>query len=298
MYRNKWKIYSAVTISTLLWGISFVWSKKALSVYSPFTIITFRLIISGFLLCSIGFISKQLKKINSKTFFKLFLLAFCEPFSYFIGESYGLTYVSPTVASIVISTIPLFSTFFAYLIFNERFSFYNFSGIIMSIAGVSMAIIKEDFSLKAPFTGILFLFLSVFSATAYSVIIVKIPKDINIYTIITYQGVIGSVLLLPLFLIFDYDKFIETGFVWDAIIPIIELAVFASSLAFMLFTYAIRHLGIVRTNTFANIIPVFTAIFSFILLDEHFSILNILGILVVIVGLLVAQRKSGTEKLR
>ena len=48
------------------------------------------------------------------------MLALFEPFLYFLGESFGLTYVSATVGSVLISTIPVFATIGAWLIFREK----------------------------------------------------------------------------------------------------------------------------------------------------------------------------------
>jgi len=34
-------------------------------------------------------------------------MAFFEPFLYFIGESFGLVYISSTIAAVIVATIPL-----------------------------------------------------------------------------------------------------------------------------------------------------------------------------------------------
>jgi drug/metabolite transporter (DMT)-like permease len=70
------------------------------------------------------------------------------------------------------------------------------------------------------------------------------------------------------------------------------LAILASSLAFMLFTYGIKELGIVKANTISNSIPVFTTIFAYFLLDEQLTIINGLGIIIVLTGLLLSQLKK------
>ena len=59
--------------------------------------------------------------------------------------------------------------------------------------------------------------------------------------------------------------------------PIIELSVFASCGAFILFAYSVRNMGITRANVFSNIIPVLTALFSFILLGDKLTFQNITG---------------------
>ena len=79
--------------------------------------------------------------------------------------------------------------------------------------------------------------------------------------------------------------------------PIIELAVFASCGAFILFAYSVRNMGITKANVFSNCIPVFTALFSFILLGDKLTFQNMVGMAIVIAGLFMSQmngRKKST----
>jgi drug/metabolite transporter (DMT)-like permease len=78
--------------------------------------------------------------------------------------------------------------------------------------------------------------------------------------------------------------------------PIIELSIFASCGAFILFAYSVSHMGITKANVFSNSIPVFTALFSFILLGEKLTAQNILGMTIVIVGLFMSQMNGMKKK--
>ena len=76
---------------------------------------------------------------------------------------------------------------------------------------------------------------------------------------------------------------------WSAIEPIIKLAVFGSTLAFILFTQVIRNVGLSVANLYANFIPVFTTIVAYFVLDEAITIRKVIGIVIVISGLLLSQ---------
>jgi drug/metabolite transporter (DMT)-like permease len=75
-------------------------------------------------------------------------------------------------------------------------------------------------------------------------------------------------------------------------IPIIELSVFASCGAFILFAFSVRNMGISKANVFTNCIPVFTALFSFILLGDKLTVQNIIGMVIVITGLFMSQMNN------
>ena len=69
----------------------------------------------------------------------------------------------------------------------------------------------------------------------------------------------------------------------------VQLAIFASSLAFICYIHVVGKLGVSRANIFTNLIPIFTAIFSFFLLDEKFNVAKIIGIAIVIGGVFLSQ---------
>lgn len=260
--------------------------------YKPIMTVFFRLIISTASLLLFNLWLKHLKKVRGKDLRMLFLLSFLQPFAYFIGESYGLTYVSATVAAVIIATIPLFSPIAAYYFFREKISAINIFGIFISIFGVVMVILKPDLSLSAEPIGIMCLAFAVVAAIASSIVLVKLSGKYNVYTIITYQNAIGTLWFLPAFLIFDLKYFLQIGFKAEPFIAIFELAIFASSVSYILFTYSVKKLGVTKANTFSNIIPAFTALFSFFLLDEKLTIINITGICVVVAGLFMSQVKQ------
>jgi drug/metabolite transporter (DMT)-like permease len=150
-------------------------------------------------------------------------------------------------------------------------------------------LINPDFSLNASPKGVLLLFLAVFAAVAYSVIIRKISHEYNPVTIITHQNLIGAVYFLPLFLVFDFQHFITVTPTRELIMALLQLSVFASTLAYVFYIIAIKGIGVIKANVFANLIPVFTGFFSFLILGETFTVLKIAGMLLVLFGVVVSQ---------
>ena len=70
---------------------------------------------------------------------------------------------------------------------------------------------------------------------------------------------------------------------------LIALAVLCSSIAFVAFTIATREIGVSKVNVFANLIPVFTGVFSFVVIGEELNMQKILGIVIVVGGLFFSQ---------
>ncbi len=279
------------------WSFSFIWFKIASEIYLPLTIVFIRLVIAVILLTTFLFFTRgfiRIKKEDRKLFF---LLSLFEPFFYFLGESYGLTYVSATVGSVIISTIPVVATLGAWIFFKERLKLINYAGIVLSFIGVLIFIINRDGTVSFNIKGLVLLFFAVFSAVGYNLTLSRLVGTYNPVFIVTVQNIIGALLFLPVFLISDFHQFINTPLVIKSFIPILELSVFASCGAFILFAYSMRSMGITRANVFTNCIPILTAIFSFFILDDKLTIQNIIGMLVVIAGLFMSQMNGRQKKI-
>ena len=132
--------------------------------YEPIAIVFVRLVLSVSLLSTYLFITGRFIKIQKHDRKYFLMLAVFEPFLYFLGESFGLTYVSSTVGSVLISTIPVFATIGSWIFFKERLKTINYAGILISFIGVLVFIINRDGTLSYNLKGLALLFVAVFSA--------------------------------------------------------------------------------------------------------------------------------------
>jgi len=279
----------------VFWALSFIWFKQANVTFRPVTIIFFRLVISITILTTWLFAKKKFVRIRKEDRKFFFMLAFFEPFLYFIGESFGLTYVSATAGSVIISTIPVLATIGAWILFRERLRAINYAGIVLSFTGVLVFLVNGSGSLSFNPKGVALLGLAVFSAVSYNLILSKLVSNYAPVFIVNFQNSIGVLLFLPLFLIGDFKTLSDTPITLVSLLPIFKLAVFASCGAFILFAFSVRNIGVTRANVFTNFIPVFTAIFSFFILKEKLTAQNIAGMIIVVAGLFMSQM-NGREK--
>jgi drug/metabolite transporter (DMT)-like permease len=284
--------YGAALLAMFFWSFSFVWFKVAYKAYEPMTVVLFRLSMAAALILLFSKMTGKLQRLRKEDLGWMVLLSFFEPFLYFMGESFGLKYISSTVAAVVISTIPLFTTLAAWYFHKERMSRMNIAGLGVSFAGVSLVVFDTAYGLSASPLGLALEFLAVLAAIGYAVVLKRLTATYNGYTIISYQNLLGVFMFFPFWLIFESSSMLGTPFNAEAFSAILKLAVFASILAFIFFTYSVRHLGINKSNMFVNLIPVFVAVFSFLILGDQINIQKATGILIVISGLFLAGMKS------
>lgn len=284
--------YSWALAAMLFWGFSFIWSSQLLKYYQPVTIILVRLVLSSALLFAIIHLFSKPETILRKDFGLILLSSLFNPFLYFLGENYGLKYSSPTVAAVVIATIPVFSPLVAWLTLREKLTPVNFVGIGVSFAGVIIMLVGRDFSLNTDVRGVLSLFGAVLAALFYSVLLRRLTSKYSALTLIAWQNLIGIFLFLPLFLAFDAGTVLSVKLNAEIIIAVLLLSIFASSVSFVFFAHSVKLIGVSKSNIFSNLIPVFTAIFSYFLLAEVLTYQKIAGIGLVIAGVYLSERNK------
>lgn len=274
----------------LFWGLSFIWSSVLLTYYQPVTIIFIRLILSTAFLFTILWFSGMKRMVARRDYGLLILSAFFNPFLYFLCENYGLKLSSPTIAAVIIATIPLFSPLIAFFAVKERLTLLNLGGIVISFFGVIVMLVTPDLSLSGDVNGVLFLFGAVVSALFFSVLLKKLTNKYSALMLVAWQNLIGIFLFFPIFLIYEAKTAISIPINNQIISSFLLLSILASSAAFVLFAHTVKLIGVSKANIYSNLIPVFTAFFSYFLIGESFNIQKTIGIVLVIGGVFLSER--------
>jgi drug/metabolite transporter (DMT)-like permease len=274
----------------MFFSLSFVWFKVANESYGPLTIIFFRLVVSSLFLLVLNSVSRKLMIPTRQEWLLIILLGFFEPFLYFICESYGLQLLSSTVGAVIISTIPLVSPFATFLFMKEPISGRYLLCVLVSFFGVALVVMQPTDGVLVSWLGVLLMCGAVCAGVAYSVVLHKIPLRLNILSVLTYQNIIGAICFAPLWGVIEYKRFMNTPVDSSGVVAILKLSIVVSTLAYMFFSYSVRRLGVNRANMFLNMIPVFTAIFAWVILGENLTFLKGIGICITIVGLSLAAR--------
>ncbi|MDY6074404.1 MAG: DMT family transporter [Bacteroidales bacterium] len=298
-------VHIAGVIAMIIWGLSFIWSSQTYKSLNPTATIFLRLVIATVFFSAILFSFRLNEKIR-REHLKLFAVAaLFEPFLYFIFEGYGLIYTSPIISSAIIAMIPLVTPIAAAIFLKERLSAMNIVGLIVSFTGVIVMLLNKDMEFSASPLGIMFLFLTVLVAVGYSIALIKLTHLYKPMTVTWMQNIIGMIYFIPL--VFIMEKFMPSDFgnVRAYIVPLVCLGIFCSAIAYALWAYAYSKLGASKANVYTNLIPVFTAIFSYIILifnrdnmdisdieAYELNVQKIAGIALVVGGLFLSQKKS------
>lgn len=303
---EKYVAVTALIVSMIIWSVSGIAIKHALLVLPPLTMIVLRFVPSVLLMFIIGLLCRKsslfaLQKIDRKDW-PLFLIAgFCQPFLYYLLETFTYDALhSPTIAETLLSTSPLLSPIFAAVLLREQVTRNNIIGILVSTAGVfALTLIgSKDYSI-GNYWGILLAFGAVSAAVIDSIMMRKVPAKYTSLTFIFYAQLVSLLFFIPLWLwkegpqaITNLQFTIDQSQLVVALGCVAYLTVFASVIAFILFCAALRKVGVTQANAFNNIRPAFTALWMFLFFGEQLPVGKWVGIVLIIVGLFVCQKKE------
>ncbi len=291
---KKISTHLSMSVATLFWGLSFIAIKIALRSYSPVTLVTVRLFFVAVILATIFLLSRGLDNLPARKDIPLLLfIGFLNPFLAFLLETTGMQYVTASLTSVMMSTVPLFTPLAAFIILQERVGLFNIIGLLLSFVGICFIILSRGAEIDYTIKGLIFLTCAVFSGVLYTVIAKKLLDHYATLTIVTFQQIFGFLMYIPVFLITGTDDlFLKGSFDATGFLSILFLAVFPSSISYYIFNAGIKKIGPTRANAYLNLTPVITAIASYFILREAVSPLKAAGIIIVITGLFLSQRKK------
>lgn len=293
--KTKATAYLAASGTVLLWGMSYIWSDRLLDAGIPVEFfVPVRTLLAGVLLLVLNKAARLDMRMRKKDIGKFLLLALCMPLVYFICETYGLQLTqSPTITSLIIATNPLFAMGAGMLIFKEHFSRLNILGVFVTLAGLFLVTWTRTETGPWFWAGVAVLFLAVISEVSQIAFTKSLSSTYAPSVIVMYQFLLGAVLFLPLFLSkgmahFDASLYLS----WKVVYPTLALALLCSATAFTFWAYAIARLGVAHTSVFLAVVPLVTAVLSFLFGDERLALLQWTGLAVGLVGIYLTQTES------
>lgn len=297
VHPSKVLTYIASIFAITLWGMSYIWTDKLIALNIPiFYFVFVRILMAGLVLFLFNTAYGRIKRIQRQDLPKFLLLAFFEPFIYFICETFGLKLTgSPTLSAMVIATIPIFSIGAGIIFFKEKVNFINIIGILFSLVGIIMVAMAKGALGEHFIWGVVLLLVAVISEVGHASITKSLAGNYSSQIIVMYQFLIGAIYLFPLFIWKGIDGFnFEVYFSAEVWYPLICLAILCSSLAFSLWVSTIKNLGVAKSSIFSALIPVAAAIIAWVLGHEYLNSRQWIGIVVSTAGVIMSQYTKKT----
>ncbi|MFC3031960.1 DMT family transporter [Pseudoalteromonas fenneropenaei] len=275
--------------ATLLWGSSFIALKYAIAVYDPNVVIFFRML-TTLLLCSLLYRYSLRFSYQAGDWRYLLAMSLAEPCLYFMFEGHALEYTSASQAGVIVACLPLIVATLAYFILKERLSKSIVAGFVLCISGSIGLTLLSPSSEQAPnpLLGNTLEFLAMVCAAFYTISVKRLATRYSPLALIGMQGLSGSIffaVFLPFSTLPDFTQ-LDT----NALLAVLYLGSVVTLGAYGLYNYAISRVSVLTAAAYSNLVPVFTLMFSALLLSERLTMAQWSAIALVFVGVVVSQR--------
>jgi drug/metabolite transporter (DMT)-like permease len=276
--------YIFAVFTVMMWSMNIIYSKYLAGLLTPSEISFLRWFIALFLMIPITLPS--LKR-DFRKLFRLWKIVLLMALSG-LGVQNWLIYCAGYTASATnMSLISILGPVFLIMLSGQKISFLQTVGVVASIGGVMMIILRGHFSNLEDFrfvSGDFYMLGSAFLFAVYALVQHRLPEDVDQKSLLTAAIVVSALM----FFFPAYDEFAKTSWlsmpllVWGILLI---LGVINSALAYLSWDLTIRKLGTIRAGTMYYTLPIFSITAAYYLLGERIYAAQIWGALMIVFGI-------------
>lgn len=284
-------ILFAFGVTIFLWASAFPVIKLALQDFKAEHLSALRLIIGSLLLCIIGIIKKvPLPHLKDIPF--ILLLGFCGFTVYHTSLSIGEYYVSAGIASLLVSTTPIFSALLAILFLKERFSKLAWTGSIIAFLGVVLISIGNENKITVVVIGVI---LILFASLGESVYFVFQKRYLDKYGFIpfTIYTIVSGAIFMLFFLPSSYNE-IQTAST-TSLLTVLYLGIFPTVIPYFALAFTIQKIGVADATISLYLTPAVSILLAYVLLGEIPTLIVIGGGIITLIGVSMVALKSNNN---
>jgi drug/metabolite transporter (DMT)-like permease len=267
-----------------------MWIKISLREIGPDMLVGFRTLF-GVAFCIIVILIRRVKLPHTfNEWGPLFLLGVTNIAIPFFLIAWGEQSIDSSVASILDSTVPLFTIIIAhFLVSDDKMTISKISGLLIGFVGVFVLVSKDFGASASPLLGQAAVILASFFYAVSAVIVRKATQ--NTPGILRSAGPLLSGTIIMWIAAFTFEsplKLPELGITWVALL---FMGILGSGFAFLMVFWLIHEIGPTRTSMITYIFPLGGVLLGVIFLREQLTWQLVAGGLLIIASLVVANKQ-------
>ncbi|SEJ10331.1 EamA domain-containing membrane protein RarD [Cyclobacterium xiamenense] len=297
---SQLKQWAMLVLLALIWGSSFILIKKALLVFSAGEVGAFRIVMAGTVL--LPFAIPQIKLLQKKQLTYLLTIGFVGSFIPAFLFATAQTNLSSSLAGVINALTPLMVVAVGAFFFQARITLRNAIGLLIAFVGVGILVVAggEGTGTELFSTMNLYGLLVVAATICYGL-------NVNIIKFrvqeIEAKGItsVSLMMVLPLAAIYlwgftDFSfKLLHVEGAWKAAGYVAALGIVGTAAALVLFNAMVKLVTPVFASSVTYLVPM-VALFWGVLDGERLFPFHYLGILAVILGVWLGNRKPKSPK--
>lgn len=296
-----WKSLSALLLTVALWSSSFAIIKVGLHEVNPYFLAMIRAVIAGAFLLGIIVAGGRLREFTQdvrERWRAYALVGFVGIALFDVFQNVGISHTSSALAGVLLNTNPLFIVLLSAFFLKEEVTKNRMLGLGLGFAGMCIVVFGggdlREIVRSQTFLGNMLILLSAVTWAVYSIVNKRVLGATTPLFLTTASYLFGAVFSMPLALVSDLSRALAISASSWAIV--LYLGAVASGLTFFLWSFALSKLDASRASLFLFLIPVLSIVVGWAFLDEAITRYTVLGSLLVIGGIFIAERGGAPLK--
>ena len=289
-------LYLKLVLVTLFWGGTFIAGRVASQAASTYFIAFGRFLVASlFLMIMLWRRERHRVRLTKRQILLILASSLTGIIAYNIFFLNGLRLIEANRASLIIALNPTVVMASTVLLGMERLTWQRLAGLLIALLGVALVLTEGDLLAIRGSLGLGELLIGgcVVSWAAYTLIGRSLIKKLSPLLVTTYACIAGCAgLLVPAGL--SMDTFGNVQF--NTWLAIAYLGIFGTGLGFVWFYEGVKTIGPTRASIFVNLVPGWAVLLSALILREEIVATTLMGGLVIVAGVMLANISSTGQK--
>lgn len=286
--KNKWMVWVLILLITIIWGYAWVFMKASLAFMGPFTFSAFRFGTGAATMFLVVWVLK-VGKPPREMWKHLIVVGLLQTTVVFLLVMYGMQFVGAGKSSVLLYSMPLWSSFFAVKLLGETITKAKVIGLGIGMVGLLTILGWDIFMVQDPAVifGELLIVISAVSWAASNVYYRLKLEDMSKLQVSAYQMLFGTIGIFIAAVFAEWGEPIHlTG---ESIFYILFTGVLASALCFTVWFMILSMIDMVTATLSTLLVPVFGLFLGWWMLGETLTTGIMIGSGLIITGIVVAQ---------
>ncbi|MEP5153310.1 DMT family transporter [Planktotalea sp.] len=269
----------------LMWSSAFTSARIIVQDAPPIAALSLRFFVSGVVGVLIAKALGQNWHLTRAQWITVFVFGLCQNALYLGLNFYAMQTIEASLASIIASAMPLMVAGAGWLFLKERLPLQGVIGLVMGIVGVFL-IMGARFSGNADLLGMGLCIIGALALSVATLAMRGVSSSGNLLMIVGLQMFVGAFVLAIVSaftetLTYSPSTKLTVAFLYTTLVP----GVLATFVWFSL----VERIGAVRASTFHFLNPFFGVAIAALLLGEAIGAMDIVGVVIITVGILLVQ---------
>lgn len=269
----------------VMWSSAFTSARIIVADASPLMALSARYLISGLLGVGIALALGQTWRLTRAQWRATIVFGILQNAVYLGMNFVAMQTVQASLAAIIASTMPLLVGLATWLFLGEKLRPLGIAGLVAGVIGVTI-IMGARIGGGVDLTGLLLCGIGVIALSAATLLVRGATSGGNFMMVVGLQMLVGCVALTFATLLFETPRITPS---WPLALAFLYTCLVPGLLATVVWFWLVNRIGATRAATFHFLNPFFGVAIAWLLLGEPLGPQDILGVVVIALGILAVQ---------